>query len=138
MYTDTRYEIGRTGKLRQYYTLYQFIRISAAHFAKQSRVFVKNLSFELDSAISEAEKIAGSFPLDVYDSEREIIEEFHAFDLDWKKGKNCYYARPSKEFWAEWKEKKCILKENGFYVTKSEKYGFTVFFKGNKNDRRRD
>lgn len=129
MYIDTRFEVGRTGKLKQHFTLYQYSKVASDHFRNETRIYFHNLGFDLKQAMIKAKKIAGSLPIDVYNSDREIINKFEAFGLHWNNGKNCYYADPNQEFWEAWKQYKSELKEEDFYVTKHPKYGFTVFFK---------
>jgi len=106
--------------------------VTDTNFCREHRFFIQNLGFDIKIAMDKAKVVAGILPIDVYEREREIIDKFEAFGLHWNNGKNCYYADPSQEFWEAWKQYKSELKEQGFYVKKHPKYGFTVFFKRKK------
>ena len=119
-YNNVHYEVGRTGKLQQYYTLYRFMDCGVTGFWHRNNYsYIKNLSHDLDKALAEAEKIAGdTTSVDYVESPKEEYDEFKAFDLTWKNGRNCYFSYPNNDFWAIWRDNKDSLKQMGFWVSK--------------------
>lgn len=127
-YQDEYYEVARTGKLQQYYTLYHHINCGIPGFWNQNTYrYVKNLSYDLDKALIEAKRIAGDgIAVEHVESPQAEYDRFSAFNLKWLNGKNCYYAFPNQDFWDAWRANKKLLKDVGFWVSRSAK-GFMVF-----------
>lgn len=129
-YICKQYDVGRTGELGQYYTLYCRTWISlVGYWSRFSWRYIKNLSLEKEAALAEARKISGEFNLDFNESPQAEIVRFEAFGLQWKKGKKAMYAMPNYNFWDGWKKNKEEIKKAGFWVSRGRD-GFMVFFKG--------
>lgn len=123
------YEVARTGKLQQYYTLYRHSCCTMPGvFSHESYCYIRNLSHDLDEAIKKAEKIAGKAKTVEYvESPKAEYDNFTAFGLKWKNGHNCYFSYPNNDFWAIWRDNKEMLKKVGFWVSKSRNGEFMAF-----------
>ena len=130
-YHEVNYSVCRTGKLEQYYTLYRSATSGLKGvWARSSCFYLGNLSHELDKAMVKAESKAGNCAtIEYYETPRKEYDEFTAFDLKWKNGKNCYYAYPSQDFFTIWRDNKDLLKQMGFWVSKTKTGEFMVFCK---------
>lgn len=130
LYYSSRYEVARTGKLQQFYTLYRIEeRGIEGFYNSESCVFIKNLAHDIDSAIIEAKKIAVHSDIEIVESHKEEYQNFNAFNLQWKNGKGCFFAEANSDFWAIWRDNKEILKTIGFWVSKNKNDDFMVFCK---------
>lgn len=127
-YHNINYEVARTGKLQQYYTLYRYVSCGVVGmWARDKYRYVKNLSLDLKQALAEAEKIAGKVAtVDYVEEPKKEYDEFTAFGLTWKNGKDCYFSYPDNDFWAIWRDNKETLKQMGFWVSKKGE-DFMVF-----------
>lgn len=123
------FEIARTGKLRQYYTLYQEISATGSSYHFSSYSYIKNLSIKEDLAIQSFNQ---SFPGESYtlvESPQREYANLTAFDLTWKKTPRGFVTDPDSNFWSIWRLEKSLLKEIGFRVFKQDSGQFVLFFK---------
>lgn len=130
---STSYEIARTGKLQQYYTLYKETSVSSESCNFSSYSYVKNLAINEKRAIESFDKDFNGNMRIVESPQREYAN-LEAFDLKWKRTEKGFVTDPNKDFWALWRAEKSILKEIGFRVFKSDSGFFILFFRFVDND----
>lgn len=148
MKTFESYEVCRTGKLHQFYTLYVYRTVVNGSFALESRRFKQNLSldeteaWEKGKAIYEERKetfsrLIGDYhaTIDMIDSPRKIYCDMKAFGMDWRKTEKGFCTDPTKEFWQMWRQYKSILKEAGFSVFKDDTGSFILFFRNTTDEK---
>lgn len=143
------YNICRTGKTKQYFTLYIERFLINGCFEKESCFYVQNLSHDRDIAIDKVEKIVKerkiwaskhledhSIDIDFYDSKKREYCDLKAFGMEWKKSVKGFYIRidhlPLKEdqqmIWDMWQTDKDLLKNAGFSVFVGKDKGQWFFF----------
>lgn len=130
------YEIARTGKLEQYYTLYEEFSVIGEGTSFSRRSFIQNLSLTEVDAMSKAKILGikkGVTWYDLIDSPRKEYCQLSLFDLQWKKTEKGFIATPDADFWNVYKAHKTALKEIGLSVFKDNNSQFKVFFK-NRSD----
>ena len=135
--TTQTYQVCRTGKLNQYYTLYVWQIIKGENFYHESYYFRQNLSIELDKAIETAQKlmpIDANCELEVMGSPKKEYCNLQAYGMEWRKTPKGFCANPTPQFWDVWRQNKANLKSIGFSVFKPEDQGFIVFFRNTTNE----
>ena len=138
------YEVCRTGKLHQYYTLYIHKTINNHSFFLESYNFIQNLSKNENDAWNKAAEIhddhkktmINSWGMDSYFSQVDMFDspkreycDLKAFGYSWKKTEKGFITEPSQDFWNVWREFKSILKDAGFSVFKNDDNIFILFFR---------
>ncbi len=121
--------VCRTGKKKQYYTLYHeglvILPMKCATFCN----YQGNLSHQLDKAVAKARvKMAeiasrGFFriiQIEVWDSPRLIYSKMEAFGTQFKTAKSgkVMWAYANEAFWEHWRNDKQAVKDAGFWVKK--------------------
>ena len=142
------FEICRTGKLKQFYTLYIYRVITSPGFYNEVYRFEQNLAHEEEDAIKKAEELAEinrskgwKVLVNVREEPRREYCDLKAFGLEWKKTEKGFtsslseYGEDVQNFWKLWRTDKSLLKEVGFAVFKSEYDGkFYAFFRNMSNE----
>jgi len=148
------YCICRTGKTKQFFTLYIERLLINGCFSKDSCFFVQNLAHDRDEAIDKVEKMVAerkewsghledhACDIDFYDSKKREYCDLKAFEMEWKKSAKGFYIRIDKLFqedqkviWDMWRIDKDLLKGAGFSVFAGRDTGqWFFFFKNCNND----
>ena len=129
MTTYIQYEIARTGKLEQYYTLYREVRVFGEGYSFSSYGYVKNLSITEEGALSSFRSDYPDAHFTLIDSPKKDYADLEAFGLIWEKTPKGFITVPDRDFWALWRREKSLLKEIGFSVFKKDSGQFVLFFK---------
>lgn len=148
MKTYESYEVCRTGKLNQFYTLYVFRTVVSGTFALETRRFMQNLSIDERQAWKKGVAIYTerketfsdligdySASIDMIDSPRRLYCDLKAFGMDWRKTEKGFCTEPTQEFWQMWRQYKTILKEAGFSVFKGDTGSFILFFRNTTDEK---
>ena len=135
------FEVCRTGKLSQYYTLYVERLVSGDNFSTSSYYFMQNLSKEEGKAVAKADSIMNKLRrsgvkcyMDVVESPKREYCDLKAFDLPWKKTRKGFTTHPTKLVWEMWRQHKSDLKDAGFSIFKGD-LGWIFFFKNTTDEK---
>lgn len=132
------YQICRTGKLNQFYTLYILQRIIGKGLCLNNCYFVKNLSLDIDKSVTEVKEMISkqnhTCEIDIIETDKTEYCDLQAYSMNWRKTPKGFCADPTNQFWDIWRQHKVKLKSIGFSVFKPENQGFIVFFRNTTNE----
>lgn len=131
-------EICRTGKKKQFYTLYSSCLLTRKYEKYSERKFVKNLSHCKHKAQVKAHAYARSMnTLEYdelrtlfYDSPRPIYSKYIAFGnihMSMSTNRKIWYGTPNQTFWNIWKIDAQGVRDAGFWVKKNSDKTWTLF-----------
>ncbi len=137
------YEVCRTGKLSQFYTLFIHRQVTGDGFSILSRSFIQNLAHDEQEAWEKAQEIYNNdkdrmtaawgdeyfSSIDIIDSPKREYCDLKAFGYEWKKTPKGFRTYPDNEFWTLWRQYKTPLKEAGFSVFKGDDLQFILFYR---------
>lgn len=138
-------EVCRTGKKKQFYTLYSSCLVRSKYGEYSGRQFVKNLSHCKSKANIKACEYARTLDSQDYDevrtvffdSPRPIYSKFLAFGsifMSMSRDRTIWYGTPNKTFWDVWRSDKQGVKNAGFWVRKNHDKTWTLFRRINPSE----